>query len=619
MWLWRGAAEPEPEPAPAAAPAATTKPKLDWRQVASQASEKQAQDPAAAADVLRSVLQMQADAPEVRRELGKLRCALGFALGAAGEVSPAAAEFSAVLRLAEQGRQPGSVQPVSVADAVPHARYGLGMCELARDKASAAIAELQRCVEGGGGDAQALLALGLALLQAGRAGDAVARLEAAVKAERDWERAKEAVAVLAEAFRGAGRQAEAVSRYAHCVEMGGRPSRVAAGHRGLGLAALHSGEELAGAAEHFARSLDVLSTPSNGADSDGEAAAEDAQAVAVAQRCRGLVLRRQGAYADSVEAFRAIAGTEDAAAGLGLALSLWRGGDAEAAGEACERVAGSSDKGARARARGLQAALAAEAADGPRALELGMGALSDGASSGSDQSALHCLVAWAQRKCKSVADSVASYQAALSSLSRTAGTSKELAKALFGADPEAVLELLLGQAMLAAGRETQASEEEQEQACDHIERAVILIEGALEQGEDDERNPRRISLAVQCACELGLNAGFCGRYAEAAEHLQHAVELDETHAEAHAQLATALSYLDQADASEMHYEKATALRKDTPAAPPDESARLLGIELMQEAEEAAQYFAELSAHRRLALAQLPRLPGPLWTRADLWK
>ena len=97
------------------------------------------------------------------------------------------------------------------------------------------------------------------------------------------------------------------------------------------------------------------------------------------------------------------------------------------------------------------------------------------------------------------------------------------------------------------------------------------------------------------------------------------MELDETHAEAHAQLATALSYLDQADASEMHYEKATALRKDTPAAPPDESARLLGIELMQEAEEAAQYFAELSAHRRLALAQLPRLPGPLWTRADLWK
>ena len=280
MWLWRGSAEPEPEPAPAPPPAATTKPKLDWRRVASQASEKQAQDPAAAADVLRSVLQMQADAPEVRRELGKLRCALGFALGAAGEVSPAAAEFSAVLRLAEQGRQPGSVQPVSVADAVPHARYGLGMCELTRDKASAAIAELQRCVEGGGGDAQALLALGLALLQAGRAGDAVARLEAAVKAERDWERAKEAVAVLAEAFRGAGRQAEAVSRYAHCVEMGGRPSRVAAGHRGLGLAALHSGEELAGAAEHFARSLDVVSTPSNGADSDGEAAAEDAQAVA---------------------------------------------------------------------------------------------------------------------------------------------------------------------------------------------------------------------------------------------------------------------------------------------------------------------------------------------------
>ena len=105
-------------------PAATTKPKLDWRRVASQASEKQAQDPAAAADVLRSVLQMQADAPEVRRELGKLRCALGFALGAAGEVSPAAAEFSAVLRLAEQGRQPGSVQPETLLSRLD--RFGLG-------------------------------------------------------------------------------------------------------------------------------------------------------------------------------------------------------------------------------------------------------------------------------------------------------------------------------------------------------------------------------------------------------------------------------------------------------------------------------------------------------------
>ena len=64
MWLWRGSAEPEPEPAPAPPPAATMKPKLDWRRVASQASEKQAQDPAAAADVLWRAVERQI--PDVR-------------------------------------------------------------------------------------------------------------------------------------------------------------------------------------------------------------------------------------------------------------------------------------------------------------------------------------------------------------------------------------------------------------------------------------------------------------------------------------------------------------------------------------------------------------------------
>ena len=114
------------------------------------------------------------------------------------------------------------------------------------------------------------------------------------------------------------------------------------------------------------------------------------------------------------------------------------------------------------------------------------------------------------------------------------------------------LELLLGQAMLAYARaqpeahsagtassgvdEAEVREQQEEHACDHIERALILTEGSL--GAETEGTRER-SIAVSCYRELGLHAGFHARYAEAAEYLSKAVELDASDAEAQFQLATA--------------------------------------------------------------------------------
>lgn len=608
MWLFGGGAQPEPEPEPREdAPP-------PWREVAAAASATQAADPAAAADVIRGVLQTQGDAKAVRQEQGRLRCALGFALGAGGDYAAAAAEFSAVQHLAEAGRQPGSVHPKDAASVVPHARYGLGVCELARDKPSAAVAELQACVDAGAADGQALLALGLALLQSGRAGEAVAQLEAAVKAERDFDRAKEAVAVLAEAYRGAGKIQEAKTRYGHVIEMGGRVARVASGHRGLGLAALQEGgpEQLAAAAEHFMQSVAVMS--------DGDSP-DAAAAQAMAHRLHALVLRRQGLWEDSSTAFRSAIDCDTtiknlAAAQLGLALSLWRGGDVNAAREACTIICSSDDVPAylKSRARGLLAGLAAACSDAPMALEL---ALVQPSSAGSaDETASHAVAAWSHRKQGNVAQIVRSYESAMRCFQQTPSTSKELAKDLFGAPPEAVLELLLGQAVLACahagvvGEEAAGLELDPDLACDRIERALILTEG----GEGS-----RASAIATAACrELGLHAGFNGRYSEAAEHLEHAVELNPRDAEAQFQLATALGYIDQADRSDEHSRIAMELRADTPAPEPDEQARLVATELIIAVEEAQSYFAEVTAARRTALAELPTLPATLWTRLGLF-
>eukprot|EP01047_Picozoa_sp_COSAG01_P044862 COSAG01_NODE_4087_length_5365_cov_5.981200_4_plen_108_part_00 len=54
-------------------------------------------------------------------------------------------------------------------------------------------------------------------------------------------------------------------------------------------------------------------------------------------------------------------------------------------------------------------------------------------------------------------------------------------------------------------------------------------------------------------------------------------------------------------------------QRGCPPPPPDEQARLLGIELLLEAEEAAQFFGELAAHKEAATCELPQLPGVLWS------
>jgi tetratricopeptide (TPR) repeat protein len=519
------------------------------------------------------------------------------------------------------------------------------MCALCRDKPSAAVAELQSCVDAAAAaaDGQALLALGLALLQSGRAGEAVPRLEAAVKAERDFERAKEAVAVLAEAYRGAGKKQDATTRYTHVIEMGGRVARVASGHRGLGLAALSEGgpEQLDAAAAHFQQSVAVA------ADS-AASSADAAQAMAMAHRLHALVLRRQGLWEESAAAFKRAVECDDsdaavAAAQLGLALSQWRGGDVAAAADTCASICAgtTAPPHLKSRAEGLAAALAAARSDAQQALELGLAALAAArvtatAAAGNgnvDETALHAVVAWAQRKAGSVRDSVTHYEHATRCLASTPGTSDDLSRALFGANPEAVLELLLGQAMLAYARaqpeahsagaassgvdEAEVREQQEEHACDRIERALILTEGSL--GAETEGTRER-SIAVSCYRELGLHAGFHARYAEATEYLSKAVELDASDAEAQFQLATALGYVDRSEESDEHYQIALELRSGTPAPEPHEQARQLAIGLMQEAEEARAFFYEVTSARRVALADLPKkLPWALWTRVGLFE
>ena len=167
------------------------------------------------------------------------------------------------------------------------------------------------------------------------------------------------IALPAAASAARGRRLEAAQRYAHVVEMGGRPARVAAGYRGLGFTALQVGSapELGRAAEHFAkaRRMMMMADAEDAAEGRGgggvkgaEVAAVPAEAVVetttslIALRCHGLVLRRQGKYIESQAVYRSCCersatvvdapqAATVAAAQLGLALSLWRAGDLSSA------------------------------------------------------------------------------------------------------------------------------------------------------------------------------------------------------------------------------------------------------------------------------------------------
>ena len=92
-------------------------------------------------------------------------------------------------------------------------------------------------------------------------------------------------------------------------------------------------------------------------------------------------------------------------------------------------------------------------------------------------------------------------------------------------------------------------------------------------------------MVVSCSRELGAHYGFGGFFSEAVEHLERAVALDPAHAEARFQLATALSYLDDAEGADRHYNIAVDLRDAATSAETagagmvvaaDEEARLLG-------------------------------------------
>ena len=87
MWPWSSAPTPEPEREPQVVvePVAPA-----WSAAVAAASREQAEDPAAAADKIRAVLQQQQLG---RGEQAQLRCALGFALGAGGDYAAAAAEL----------------------------------------------------------------------------------------------------------------------------------------------------------------------------------------------------------------------------------------------------------------------------------------------------------------------------------------------------------------------------------------------------------------------------------------------------------------------------------------------------------------------------------------------
>ena len=92
------------------------------------------------------------------------------------------------------------------------------------------------------------------------------------------------------------------------------------------------------------------------------------------------------------------------------------------------------------------------------------------------------------------------------------------------------------------------------------------------------------------------------------------MEIDPGDAELHFQLATSLGYVDRPEESDEHYKIALDLRSSTPAPDPNEQARLLALELVQEAEEARSFFSEVSTARNAALADLPKLPNVFWTR-----
>ena len=96
------------------------------------------------------------------------------------------------------------------------------------------------------------------------------------------------------------------------------------------------------------------------------------------------------------------------------------------------------------------------------------------------------------------------------------------------------------------------------------------------------------------------------------------MEIDPDDAESQFQLATALGYVDRSEESDEHYKIALDLRSDTPAPDPNEQARLLALELMQEVEEAKSFFSEVSTSRKAALADLPKLPGVMWTRLEVF-
>lgn len=163
-----------------------------------------------------------------------------------------------------------------------------------------------------------------------------------------------------------------------------------------------------------------------------------------------------------------------------------------------------------------------------------------------------------------------------------------------------------------------------------------------EWGQQQQQRCRGV--VVACLRELGALYGGQALYAEAEEHLSRAVALDDACAEAHFQLATALAYRsvprhampprslarspgcagrlsvhgpqcrDEHESADSHYARAQELRAaGVPPPQPDEQARLLGIELLLEAEEAAQFFGELAAHKEAATCELPQLPGVLWS------
>ena len=90
-------------------------------------------------------------------------------------------------------------------------------------------------------------------------------------------------------------------------------------------------------------------------------------------------------------------------------------------------------------------------------------------------------------------------------------------------------------------------------------------------------------MVVSCSRELGAHYGFGGFFSDAVEHLERAVALDPAHAEARFQLATALSYLDDAEGADRQYTIAVDLRD---AATSAETAAGAGIKVVAADEEA---------------------------------